>query len=256
MEQGKFAYRANLEAARKALLDRTGSTYAGPTAKQQLEQQKEGLMRPKSRPAPEMSGGLAEGVGLALMEAMQPAVEETAVKEEEEGLKSSLRPEPRYATEFKGTYKPSGDLASDSEFTASIEKLAKKRGISTSELYKVIQGESSFNPTARNKSGATGLFQIMPDSAKELGVSTGQILKMTPAQQVDLYDKYLGRWDYSSKNRLGIMQAAPAFANREPEAVIYSKGSKAWDQNPGWRELNDGPITVRSINSYYARQGK
>jgi hypothetical protein len=25
MEQGKFAYRANLEAARKALLDRTGS---------------------------------------------------------------------------------------------------------------------------------------------------------------------------------------------------------------------------------------
>ena len=255
MEQGKFAYRANLEAARKALLDRTGSKYAGSTAKQQLEQQKEGLMRPKARPAPEMSGGLAEGVGLALMEAMQPAVEETAVKEEE-GLKSSLRPEPRYATEFKGTYKPSGDLASDSEFTASIEKLAKKRGISTSELYKVIQGESSFNPTARNKSGATGLFQIMPGSAKELGVSTGQILKMTPAQQVDLYDKYLGRWNYSSKNRLGIMQAAPAFANREPEAVIYSKGSKAWDQNPGWRELNDGPITVRSINSYYARQGK
>jgi hypothetical protein len=93
MEQGKFAYRANLEAARKALLDRTGSTYAGPTAKQQLEQQKEGLMRPKTRPAPEMSGGLAEGVGLALMEAMQPAVEETTVKEE--GLKSSLRPQTR-----------------------------------------------------------------------------------------------------------------------------------------------------------------
>jgi hypothetical protein len=93
MEQGKFAYRANLEAARKALLDRTGSTYAGSTAKQQLEQQKEGLMRPKSRPAPEMSGGLAEGIGLALMEAMQPAVEETTVKEE--GLKSSLRPQTR-----------------------------------------------------------------------------------------------------------------------------------------------------------------
>jgi hypothetical protein len=219
-------------------------------------------MRPKARPEaePEVSGGYAAGIGLALMEAMQPAVEEPAVEEtttkEEEGLKSSLRPEPRYATEFKGTYKPSGDLASDLEFTASIEKLAKKRGLSTSELYKVIQGESGFNPTARNKSGATGLFQIMPGSAKELGVSTDQILKMTPAQQVDLYDKYLGRWNYSSKNRLGIMQAAPAFANREPEAVIYPKSSKAWKQNPGWRELNDGPITVRSINSYYARQGK
>lgn len=93
MEQGKFAYRANLEAARKALLDRTGSTYAGSTAEQQLDQQKEGLMRPKARPAPEMGGGLAEGVGMALMEAMQPAAEETAVKGE--GLKSSLRPQTR-----------------------------------------------------------------------------------------------------------------------------------------------------------------
>ena len=93
MEQGKFAYRANLEAARKALLDRTGSTYAGSTAKQQLDQQKEGLMRPKARPAPEMGGGLAEGVGMALMEAMQPAAEETAVKGE--GLESSLRPQTR-----------------------------------------------------------------------------------------------------------------------------------------------------------------
>jgi hypothetical protein len=93
MEQGKFAYRANLEAARKALLDRTGSTYAGSTAEQQLDQQKEGLMRPKARPAPEMGGGLAEGVGMALMEAMQPAAEETAVKGE--GLESSLRPQTR-----------------------------------------------------------------------------------------------------------------------------------------------------------------
>ena len=197
----KFAYRKNLEAARKALLDRTGSSYKAPDAAQQVEVQKEGLMRPRSRPPVEESDSLAGGLGLALMEEIQ---------NKDEGMMSSLRPEPRYATEFKGTYKPSGDLASDSEFTASIEKLAKKRGISTSELYKVIQGESGFNPTARNKSGATGLFQIMPDSAKELGVSTGQILKMTPAQQVDLYDKYLGRWGYSSKNRLGIMQAAPS----------------------------------------------
>ena len=251
----RFAYRKNLEQARKAVLDRGDTEYKTPTAKEQLGSQ-QGLMRPKVRP-PEMSGGYAEGIGLALMEAMQPTKEdkEQPVVEEAD-LKYSLRPEPRYATEFKGNYKPSGDLASDSEFTTSIEKLAEKRGISTSELYKVIQGESGFNPTAQNKSGATGLFQISNAAAKELGVNTKQILKMTPAQQVDLYDKYLGRWNYSSSNRLGIMQAAPAFANREPDAVIYKKGSDAWKQNPGWRELNDGPITVRSVNSYYARQGE
>ena len=166
----------------------------------------------------------------------------------------SLMPEGRYATDFEGTYSPSGPLKSDPEFIASVEALAEKRGISTSEIYKVIQGESGFKPTAQNKSGATGLFQFMPATAKELGYSTRDIMKMSPVQQVELYDKYLDRWSYSSKNRLGIMQAAPAFANREPEAVIYTKGSKAWDQNPGWREKGGGPITVRSINSYYARQ--
>ena len=251
MEQGKFAYRKNLEAARKALLDRTGTQYKAPEAKEQLDTQQQGLMRPKSRPPVDESGGLADGLGLALMENMQDRKEEQS----EEGLKSSLRPEPRYSTEFKGTYKPSGNLKDDSEFTASIEALAEKRGLSTSELYKVIKGESGFNPKAKNASGATGLFQFMPDTAKELGVSTKDILNMTPTQQVGLYDKYLERWKYSSNNRLGIMQAAPAYANREPEAVIYGKDTKAWKQNPGWRELNDGPITVRSINSYYARQG-
>ena len=254
MEQGKFAYRKNLEAARKAVLDRTGSQYEVPDAKEQLDAQKQGLMRPKSRPPVDESGGLADGIGLALMDSLK-AKEEVQHKDEQVGLESSLRPEPRYATEFKGTYKPSGNLKDDSEFTSSIEALAEKHGISTNELYKVIKGESGFNPKAKNASGATGLFQFMPATAKELGVSTKDILNMTPTQQVGLYDKYLERWKYSSNNRLGIMQAAPAFANREPEAVIYGKDTKAWKQNPGWRELNDGPITVRSINSYYARQG-
>ena len=84
MSEG-FAYRKNLEAARKALLDRTGSRYKTPDAAQQAEVQKEGLMRPKSRPPVEESGGLADGLGLALMESMQT--------KKDEGMMSSLRPQ-------------------------------------------------------------------------------------------------------------------------------------------------------------------
>jgi hypothetical protein len=80
----KFAYRKNLEAARKALLDRTGSQYKAPEAAQQAEVQKEGLMRPKSRPPVEESTSLADGLGLALMEEMQ---------NKDEGMLSSLRPQ-------------------------------------------------------------------------------------------------------------------------------------------------------------------
>tara|TARA_R110000823_G_scaffold46965_8_gene120187 strand:+ start:2665 stop:3381 length:717 start_codon:yes stop_codon:yes gene_type:complete len=89
MEQGKFAYRKNLEAARKALLDRTGTKYQAPDAKEQLQGQQQGLMRPRSRPPVDESGSLADGLGLALMENMQARKEEQS----EEGLKSSLRPQ-------------------------------------------------------------------------------------------------------------------------------------------------------------------
>ena len=91
MEQGKFAYRKNLEAARKAVLDRTGSQYEVPDAKEQLDAQKQGLMRPKSRPPVDESGGLADGIGLALMDSLK-AKEEVQPKDEQVGLESSLRP--------------------------------------------------------------------------------------------------------------------------------------------------------------------
>lgn len=173
---------------------------------------------------------------------------------EQEGLASSLRPEIRYENEFRGTVEPPEKIKADSEFTSAVANLADKYNISESEVYAVIQGESAFNPKATNKSGATGLFQIMPDTAKEIGTTTEDILNMSPAEQVAVYDKYLARWNYTGDNRLGIMQAAPAFADRGPDEVIYAKGSAAWKQNPGWRELNDGPITVKSINNYYAKK--
>jgi spore germination cell wall hydrolase CwlJ-like protein len=76
MEQGKFAYQQNLEAARKALLDRETKSRI-PDAAQQVEVQKEGLMRPRAQPKPE-AGGLAQGMGMALMESFQAKEEAVA----------------------------------------------------------------------------------------------------------------------------------------------------------------------------------
>tara|TARA_R110000803_G_scaffold130034_1_gene197397 strand:+ start:158 stop:907 length:750 start_codon:yes stop_codon:yes gene_type:complete len=246
----EFTYKDSLERARKAVLD-SRSKFAAPTAQETKEASVEGLMRPRARPEQtEAQGSTATGVGQALMEALTPE----APTESSSAPKTSPRPEARYETEFKGVVAVPGSLSEDAEFTQRIEALADKRGISSSELYKVIQGESGGNPTAQNKSGATGLFQFMPATARELGTTTAAVKAMSPSEQVDLYDKYLERWNYSGSNRLGIMQAAPAFANSSPDTVVYGKNSAAWKQNPGWRELNGGDITVRSINSYYAKQ--
>ena len=66
------------------------------------------------------------------------------------------------------------------------------------------------------------------------------------------YGRYLDRWD-NQGGSLGIMQAAPAFANRPGGTEVYGVGTAAWNQNPGWRG-SDGRITVNSINAYYDNQ--
>jgi hypothetical protein len=147
-------------------------------------------------------------------------------------------------------------LTSDEAFNQKlVEMEAKYPGLSRPEIFRVIKGESAFNPQAVNPdSGASGLFQFIPKVAKELGTSVEAIREMSPAEQLELYDQYLSKWNYSGRVSLGTMQAAPAFANADLGTVVYKKGSKAWQQNPGWRPQGGGDITVASIDNYYRRQ--
>jgi hypothetical protein len=146
-------------------------------------------------------------------------------------------------------------LTSDEAFNTKLDEMEQKYpGLTRSEIFRVIKGESAFNPKAQNPSGATGLFQFIPAVAKELGTSTDAILEMPPARQLELYDQYLSKWGYKGQVSLGVMQAAPAFANADSGTVIYKKGSAAWEQNPGWRPAGGGDITVASIDAYYRRQ--
>jgi len=51
-----------------------------------------------------------------------------------------------------------------------IEAAARKHGLSSALIKAVIKAESDFNPLAVSKSGACGLMQIMPETAKDLGI--------------------------------------------------------------------------------------
>lgn len=151
---------------------------------------------------------------------------------------------------------PPASLENDAAFQAKLDEMIEKYpGLTREELYQIIQGESGFDTTATNPSGATGLFQFMPATAKELGYTTAEIQNMSASQQLQVYDEYLERWNYDGGNHLGVMQAAPAYASRSESHVAYRRGSAAWNQNPGWRPPGGGDITVGSINEYYRKQG-
>lgn len=146
-------------------------------------------------------------------------------------------------------------VRADPAFMEEVKRVAKKQGFPESELYRLVQGESKFNPKALNEdSKAAGMFQFIPTVAAELGFTTDEILSMAPTEQVRLYDQYLDRWNYKGNVPLAVMHAAPALANKSPDTVAYKKGSKAWEQNPGWRPKSGGDITLRSITEYYRGQ--
>ncbi|MBN1172250.1 MAG: transglycosylase SLT domain-containing protein [Micromonosporaceae bacterium] len=65
-------------------------------------------------------------------------------------------------------------------YAGLFQSAAAKYGISATLLAAVAKVESNYNPTAVSKAGAKGLMQIMPGTAKGLGVDP-----LNPAQAVD-----------------------------------------------------------------------
>lgn len=146
------------------------------------------------------------------------------------------------------------NLKNDSAFMSRLSAMQEKYpGLTEAEVFKVIEGESTYRPQAKSKAGAVGLFQMMPKTLGELGFTSNEVLNMAPAEQLSVYEQYLDRWGYDGSTGLGILQAAPAYRDASPDTVIYKKGSKEWEMNRGWRERGDGDITKRSIENYYGR---
>ncbi len=84
------------------------------------------------------------------------------------------------------------------EIPLLVLRKAEEHGVPPSIALAVARVESGFNPNARSPAGAVGVMQLMPGTAKALGVSD----PYDPEQNIDagvrylkqLYDRY-GRWD-------------------------------------------------------------
>jgi soluble lytic murein transglycosylase-like protein len=112
-------------------------------------------------------------------------------------------------------YTPSAD---ELQRYASIIKTASQTyGVDAMLVHAVISAESNYNPNAVSRTGAQGLMQLMPDTARRYGVQNS----MDPIENIHAGTKYLRDLLAMFKGRMDLAVAA---YNAGENAVIRSGG--------------------------------
>lgn len=162
---------------------------------------------------------------------------------------------------------PNTEVRNDPQFMAGVNAIATKYNTSPEAILAVMHFETggSFDPSTRNAvgSGATGLIQFVPATAKGLGTTTDQIAKMGRSEQLALVDEYLSGTGLSGnkENQIEDVYMAvlyPKAVGKPLSYPLFKKGTKQYEQNAGLDQDGDGIITkadasakVRAIMEKY-----
>ncbi|MEM1240377.1 MAG: transglycosylase SLT domain-containing protein, partial [Cyanobacteria bacterium P01_H01_bin.26] len=136
------------------------------------------------------------------------------------------------------------------EFQAKVNEMAGRLGMNPDYLMAVMGFETggTFDPSIRNAagSGATGLIQFMPSTARGLGTSTGALAGMSQLDQLDYVEQYLSPYagQLNSLEDTYMSVLYPAAIGRGAGHTLFNQGTTAYRQNSGLDINEDGRITV------------
>jgi soluble lytic murein transglycosylase-like protein len=128
-----------------------------------------------------------------------------------------------------------GRAVTSAEIDRSIEAAAARHAVDPNLVRAIIQVESNFNPAAVSRKGALGLMQLMPATARQLGVANA----FDPEQNVDAGVRHLRELLNSYGGDLQLSLAA------------YNAGAGAVQRNNGIPPYTETRDYVDRITSIY-----
>lgn len=115
------------------------------------------------------------------------------------------------------------------------------------------ESEYTFSPGVLNKagSGATGLIQFMPLTAKGMGTTVQDLAAMTAEDQLHYVREYFAPYAprIASLSDMYMAILLPSFVGKSDFSALFTRGTTAYRQNSGLDVNTDGLITKAEATS-------
>lgn len=140
-----------------------------------------------------------------------------------------------------------------SAFVNKTVAIAQDLRINPNDLFAIMDFESAgidhrkVNPL----SGATGLIQFMPSTARGMGTSTQALKSMSEIEQLDYVKKYFQPYKGRIKDLPDVYCAVlwPKCVGKSSDYVLFTRGNITYTQNNGFDKNKDGIITKQEITT-------